>query len=97
VPLPEPASAVERGIHTFSASYLAENRPIAALVEDADGLGRQIIEHGIAEFSLALDDHRAAPARADQTDGGQPSTGGARPQPTRMPGDHRRTRTQKDT
>jgi RimJ/RimL family protein N-acetyltransferase len=47
-------AAVERGIHTFSASYLAENRPVAALVEDAHGLGRQVIKQGIAEFSLAL-------------------------------------------
>jgi GNAT superfamily N-acetyltransferase len=48
-------AAAERGIRTFSASYLAENRPIAALVEDAGGLGRQVIEQGIAEFTLALD------------------------------------------
>ena len=47
-------AAVERGFHTFSAAYLAENRPVAALVEDADGLGRQVIRQGIAEFSLAL-------------------------------------------
>ncbi len=49
-------AAAERGIHTFSASYLAENRPVAALVADAGGLGRQVIERGIAEFSLSLDD-----------------------------------------
>ena len=48
-------AAVEHGIHTFRAAYLAENRPVAALVEDADGLGRQVIKQGIAEFSLALD------------------------------------------
>jgi RimJ/RimL family protein N-acetyltransferase len=89
-------AAVERGIHTFSASYLAENRPIAALVEDAGGLGRQLIEHGIAEFSLALGNQRAAPAREEQTDGRQPPTAETRPQPGRTPGDHRRTRTQKD-
>ena len=29
------ASGAERGLHTFSASYLADNRPIAALVQDA--------------------------------------------------------------
>jgi hypothetical protein len=44
-------------VHTFSASYLAENRPVAALVEDAGGLSRQVIQQGIAEVSLALD-HR---------------------------------------
>ena len=53
-------AAAERGIHTFSASYLAENRPVAALVEDADGLGRQVIKQGIAEFSLALAPQRPA-------------------------------------
>ncbi len=52
-------AAAERGIHTFSASYLAENRPITALVQDAGELGTQVIELGFAEFSLALD--RQAP------------------------------------
>jgi RimJ/RimL family protein N-acetyltransferase len=47
-------AAAERGIHTFSASYLAENAPVAALVEDAGGLAGQVIERGIAEVSLAL-------------------------------------------
>jgi GNAT superfamily N-acetyltransferase len=53
-------AAAERGIHTFSASYLAENRPVAALVEDAGGLGTQVIKRGIAEFSLALAPQRPA-------------------------------------
>lgn len=53
-------AAAERGIHTFSASYLAENRPVAALVEDAGGLARQVIEQGIAEFWLTL--NRQGPA-----------------------------------
>lgn len=53
-------AAAERGIHTFSASYLAENRPVAALVENAGGIGRQVIERGIAEFSLALASQRPA-------------------------------------
>jgi len=42
-------------VHTFSASYLAENRPVEALVEDAGGLGRQVIKQGIVEVSMALD------------------------------------------
>ena len=50
-------AAAERGVHTFSACYLAENRPVTALVEDAGGLSRQVIKQGIAEVSLALD-HR---------------------------------------
>jgi GNAT superfamily N-acetyltransferase len=58
-------AAAERGIHTFSASYLAENTPVAALVEDAGGLGRQVIKRGIAEVSLEL-----APERPAQDPGG---------------------------
>ncbi len=46
-------AAAERGIHTFTGSYLAENRPIGALLQGV-GLGSHVIEHGIAEFSLPL-------------------------------------------
>lgn len=53
-------AAAERGIHTFSASYLAENTPVAALVEDAGGLGRQVISRGVAEVSLPLAPQRPA-------------------------------------
>jgi RimJ/RimL family protein N-acetyltransferase len=62
-------AAAERGIHTFSASYLAENRPVAALVEDAGGMGRQVIEQGIAEFSLALDGRRTATGPSGKSGG----------------------------
>jgi hypothetical protein len=55
-----------RGVHTFTASYQAENRPVAALVEDAGGLSTQVIEHGIADFSLAID------RRQPPTDAGGP-------------------------
>jgi RimJ/RimL family protein N-acetyltransferase len=51
-------AALERGIHTFSARYLADNRPIAALVEDAGWAGEQTTEHGIARASLALGSRR---------------------------------------
>ena len=63
-------AAAERGIHTFSASYLAENRPVAALVEDAGGLGLQVIKQGIAEISLAIDGRRptTGPAREGPRD-----------------------------
>ena len=47
-------AAAERGMHTISACYLAENRPVAALVQDAGALARQVIKQGIAEVSLAL-------------------------------------------
>ena len=56
-------AALERGIVTFTASYFAGNRPVAALVEDAGGLARQVIKQGITEFSVALERHDAATAR----------------------------------
>ncbi len=45
-------AAVARGIHAFSAWYLAENRPVAALLGAAGG--RQLIRDGIAECAVAL-------------------------------------------
>lgn len=51
-------AAAERGVHTFTASYQAENRPVVALVEDVGGLSSQIIEHGIADFSLSIESHK---------------------------------------
>lgn len=57
-------AALARGIQTFTASYLAENRPVAALVEDAGGLGSQVIKQGIAEFSVALERDRATTGNA---------------------------------
>ena len=53
-------AAAERGIHTFSASYLAENPPVAALVADAGGVGGQVIKRGVAEVSLPVAPHRPA-------------------------------------
>jgi GNAT superfamily N-acetyltransferase len=47
-------AAAERGVRTFTATYQAENRPVAALVEDVGGLSSQVIEDGIADFSLPL-------------------------------------------
>lgn len=48
-------AALDRGIHEFSAIYLAENRPIAALLETTGAGGRQRIRQGIAEVAVALD------------------------------------------
>jgi RimJ/RimL family protein N-acetyltransferase len=48
-------AALDRGIVTFTASYFAGNRPVAALVEDAGAADRQVIKQGIAEFSVALE------------------------------------------
>jgi RimJ/RimL family protein N-acetyltransferase len=48
-------AALNRGVVTFTASYLAANRPVAALIEQAHGLGRTVIDQGIAESSIALE------------------------------------------
>jgi GNAT superfamily N-acetyltransferase len=48
-------AALDRGIHEFSACYLAENRPVAALLTQAGAGGRQLIQDGIAEVTVALD------------------------------------------
>ncbi len=60
-------AAHARGIRAFTASYLAENRPVAALVKDAGGLNGQVIKQGIAEFSIALERHQAASQAASQS------------------------------
>ncbi len=59
-------AALTHGIRTFTASYLAENRPVAALIKDAGGLSSQVIKQGIAEFSIALERHQAASQTASQ-------------------------------
>jgi hypothetical protein len=56
-------AAAERGVRTFSGSYLAGNRPVAALIEDADGPDGQTIEQGIGEFSVALAKADAVPGQ----------------------------------
>jgi len=47
--------ALNRGIHTFSAYYLAGNRPVAALLGHLGDGGPQIIRAGFAEAAVALD------------------------------------------
>ena len=74
-------AAAERGIRAFSGSYLAGNRPVAALIEDAGGPGGQLIEQGIAEFSVGLGGHLETAGRGDQR-----GRGGAR-RPGNAPGD----------
>ncbi len=59
-------AALARDIRAFTASYLAENRPVAALIKDAGGLRSQAIKQGIAEFSVALERDRAASQTASQ-------------------------------
>jgi RimJ/RimL family protein N-acetyltransferase len=48
-------AALDRDIHEFSACYLAENRPVAALLALGGGAGRQLIHEGLAEVVVALD------------------------------------------
>ncbi|WP_127509730.1 GNAT family N-acetyltransferase [Actinoplanes solisilvae] len=47
-------AALDRGIATFSACYLAGNRPVASLVDRLGG-GRRIIKEGLAEALVGLD------------------------------------------
>ena len=47
-------AASERGIHTFTGTYLADNRPVTALVNAADEPADQVASRGIAEFSVPL-------------------------------------------
>ena len=48
-------AALDRGIREFSAIYLAENRPIAALLATIGAIGRQRIREGIAEVAVELE------------------------------------------
>jgi RimJ/RimL family protein N-acetyltransferase len=47
-------AASERGIHTFTGMYLADNRPVTALINAADEPANRVTSHGIAEFSVPL-------------------------------------------
>ena len=47
-------AASERGIHTFTGTYLAGNRPVEALIHAADEPANRVTSHGIAEFSVPL-------------------------------------------
>jgi GNAT superfamily N-acetyltransferase len=66
-------AARERGIREFTASFLAENRPVVKLVRLASSIGRQVIREGIAEVAVRLDREwtdqvgRSAPNQGDQT------------------------------
>lgn len=50
-------AALERGFHSFGASYLAQNRPIAAMLAHAGG-AKLLISHGVAELAVDLDHER---------------------------------------
>ena len=69
--------ASERGIHTFTGTYLADNSPVAALINEADEHANRVTSHGIAEFSVPLPpgssalgpDHEGHRCVAGQADG----------------------------
>jgi RimJ/RimL family protein N-acetyltransferase len=48
-------AAADRGIHAFTGTYLAENRPVRALISDAGATADQVTDHGITEFSAQLE------------------------------------------
>jgi RimJ/RimL family protein N-acetyltransferase len=54
-------AASERGVHTFTGTYLAENRPVTALINTPDAITDQVTAHGIIEFSVALPPPDPAP------------------------------------
>jgi GNAT superfamily N-acetyltransferase len=56
-------AAVERGVGEFTATYLAENRPITALVNLAGAPATRLIRQGIADIAVHLDPERIAAAR----------------------------------
>jgi len=47
-------AASERGIHTFTGMYLADNSPVAALITAADEPANRVTSRGITEFSVPL-------------------------------------------
>ena len=47
-------AASERGIHTFTGMYLADNNPVAALINAAPEPAKLATSRGITEFSVPL-------------------------------------------
>ncbi|MEV4708515.1 GNAT family N-acetyltransferase [Actinoplanes sp. NPDC049316] len=64
-------AALDRGIQTFSALYLAENRPVTALLELVGSASRETIRQGFAEAAVALDRDDVAAAVQQLGDLGQ--------------------------
>lgn len=62
-------AALERGVHSFGASYLAANRPIAAMLAHSGRGIKQLIDHGVAQLAVDLDGGPPA-ARERRTTGG---------------------------
>ena len=47
-------AASERGIHTFTGMYLADNSPVAALINAADEPSNRVTSRGVTEFSVPI-------------------------------------------
>jgi hypothetical protein len=47
-------AARERGIHTFTGMYPADNSPVAALTNAADEPANRDTSRGVTEFSVPL-------------------------------------------
>ncbi len=47
-------AASERGIHRFTGTYLTDNSPVTALINEADKPAKRVTSGGIAEFSVPL-------------------------------------------
>ena len=47
-------AASERGIHTFTGTYFAENRPVTALINMTGEPADQVTSHGVAKFFVTL-------------------------------------------
>jgi GNAT superfamily N-acetyltransferase len=55
-------AALGRDIHSFDASYLAGNRPVAAIVDLVGGAAGALIRQGVAEVEVALDPAKVSEA-----------------------------------
>lgn len=52
-------AALERGVHAFGASYLAQNRPVEAMLAHTGSGARHLVAQGVAELAVALDEEAA--------------------------------------
>lgn len=66
-------AALDRGIRTFSAYYLAENRPVTALLDLLGGDRDQTIRQGFAEAAVALNRDDVTAAVQQLEPGGGPA------------------------
>jgi len=56
-------AAKERGVHTFTGTYLADNHPVTALIDEVDVPVDQVTSRGITEFSVPISRIEAPPGK----------------------------------